>query len=197
MTLHALDGLVCSGPTNGAAGHKPDRASSYGSLASLDILSLHDDGVFSSPMGPTLPGLPNSPLRLPQPPESPAALQHETVQRCLFQGEAQKAFRALPRLIMPAAPSASCYGVSSSMQLPTPAPTAEPSLQQGGTADEAQHKQGVQEWLACMEQGLGSGRMSTSSDVVCAEPCMDRLAAGDLPPPAFVLMGLLQAQDSP
>jgi len=194
--LHALDGLVGNGAA--AAEHKTsiDRASSCGSLTGLDMLSLHDDGVFSSPLDTTLSGLPSSPLRLPQPPKSPVALQHETVQRCLFQGEAQKAFRALPRLIMPAAPSAGCYGVSP-MQLTTPAPTAEPALQQGDAADEAQHKQGVQEWLACMEQGLGSGRMRTSSDAVCAEPCMDRPAAGDLPPPAFVLMGVLQAQDSP
>lgn len=145
--------------------------------------------------------MPTSPVRVPQSP-SPDTNPHEAVQRCLFSDDAEKAFDALPRLIVPAAPFSTCYG-GSPMQLPTPVAVAEPKPQHRVLAG-VQEATSVESWLASMELGVSPSRssmgfnspsMGSPTAAAGEQPAGKHAGAAalaDLPPPAFALLGLLE-----
>lgn len=145
----------------------------------------------------------------------------QSVQRCLFSfssnsateataPEQPKAFKPLPRLIVPARPP--CRALQLATTLVAIAP-AHPVIMASAPARQ-QHtthvQQGVQAWLQDMETGLAAGGSNRCRRVSGdATPCADdgvqlhgpasasaAAAAGargtsTLPPPAFVLLGLL------
>lgn len=171
----------------------------------MPALALPDR--LNSPEGSVGPQalLPCSPGRIPQAsiPASPG--QHGPVHRCLFSNDAEKAFSALPRLLVPAAPfSSTSWGCP--MQLPTPPANTEPSLLrnkpkqlQKPQRNAETEQQSMEEWLAAMElkiPGSRAGRgtnssSSTSPTAAGASSDGEESVGGDLPLPAFTLLGLL------
>jgi hypothetical protein len=156
-------------------------------------------------VGPQALLLPCSPGRIPQAsiPASPG--QHGPVHRCLFSIDAEKAFSALPRLIVPAAPfSSNSWGCP--MQLPTPPAITEPSLVRNTPkqlrkpqCNVETEQQSMEQWLAAMElkipgsrAGRGTNSSSSSSPTATgASTDGEESVGGDLPLPAFTLLGLL------
>lgn len=169
----------------------------------MPALALPDR--LNSPLGPQALLLPCSPGRIPQAsiPASPG--QHGPVHRCLFSNDAEKAFSALPRLLVPAAPfSSTSWGCP--MQLPTPPANTEPSLLrnkpkqlQKPQRNAETEQQSMEEWLAAMElkiPGSRAGRgtnsnSSTSPTAAGASSDGEESVGCDLPLPAFTLLGLL------